>query len=84
MSEKNNSINSEIEERINALKDLNKSLDDYENIFSHLTKNKELDYEKINQNISPEERATLNWNMSYTIYTNYFCNYLIKISIKYI
>ena len=74
MSDKNNPIDSEIEDRIKALKDLNKSLDDYENIFSNLTKNKELDYEKINENISPEERATLNWNMCYSVYTNYFCN----------
>ena len=72
MSNKNN-IDSEIEERIKSLKDLNQHLDEYDNLFSQLRKNnKDLDYEKINENISPEERAFLNWNMCYSVYTNYF------------
>jgi hypothetical protein len=77
MSDKNNTIDNEIEDRIKALKDLNNSLDDYENLFSKLTNNKSLDYDKINENISPEERANLNWTMCYSIYSNYFCNRII-------
>ena len=75
MSNKNNS-STELEQRINALKDLNLKLDDTENLFSNLTKNENLDYEKIMDEISPEERATLNWNFSYSSYTLYYRNFI--------
>lgn len=65
----------ELNIRINDLKELNKTLDQYEDLFSNLTKHNNIDYEALNENISPEERATLNWNLGYSIYSNYYRNY---------
>lgn len=70
-----NTTENELNTRINALKDLNKSLDDYEILLSNLTKQKNLDLETLNEIINPDERATLSWNLGYSIYTNYYRNF---------
>jgi hypothetical protein len=67
-----NSTESELNNRINSLKELNKSLDDYKDLFSNLTKQKESDFEKLNEILNPKERATLDWSLGYSIYTNYY------------
>jgi len=77
MSIENNS-DIELNKRISALNDLNKTIDQYECLFSKLIKQKELDFEMLNENLSPEERATLNWNLGYSVYTNYYRNIIFK------
>lgn len=74
MSQANSSDN-ELNQRIAALKDLNKSLDDYEDLFSYLTKAENKDFEQLNELISPQERGVLNWNLGYSVYTNYYRKY---------
>lgn len=70
-------INSDLQEKINSLNDLNKELDEYDDILNDLIKD-ETPYDKIMKEISPSERADLNWNMGYSTYSLYYSKCLMN------
>jgi hypothetical protein len=63
----------EIQERIENLNNINNNLDELEKLLDENLLNQS--YKYIMSEISPSERVDLNWNLSYTIYTMYYCKY---------
>jgi len=64
------SENSSINEKIEILNNLNNQISDLDKFLSPLL---EKDYEKIMKEISPRDRVDMNWSMSYTTYSLYYC-----------
>jgi hypothetical protein len=62
----------EISDQVNMLKELNSDLDDLDSFLDNMTGNKETSYSKILEEISPEERIEVNWNLSFMTYTLYY------------
>ena len=70
--------NDEINERMEILNELNTELDEYDALLHKLFSNKETSYSEIMQNISPDERIDLNWNLSFSSYTLYYSKFIIN------
>jgi hypothetical protein len=64
------SENSSVNEKIEILNNLNNQITDLDKFLSPLL---ERDYEKIMNEISPRDRVDMNWSLSYTTYSLYFC-----------
>jgi hypothetical protein len=64
----------EISDQIYVLKELSSDLDDLDSFLDNMTANKELPYSKIMEEVSPEERIEMNWNLSFMVYTLYYSN----------
>jgi len=65
---------SELENKITILKELYEELEKYDQFQDSLIKNEtELNYTKLMEEISPNERMDLNWNVGYSTYTLYYC-----------
>jgi hypothetical protein len=62
----------EISDQINVLKELSSDLDDLDSFLDNMTVNKEVPYSKIMEEVSPEERIEMNWNLSFLVYTLYY------------
>ncbi len=62
----------EISEKIEILQDLNNELDQFDNLLDTVFSNKEASYNKLMEEISPEERIDLNWDLSFATYTLYY------------
>ena len=67
------SENSSVNEKIEILNNLNNQITDLDKFLSPLL---ERDYEKIMNEISPRDRVDMNWSMSYTTYSLYYCKIL--------
>jgi hypothetical protein len=73
-----NSQDAEIANKIKVLKEINTELDNYEKFLDVLVKNDSIsDYSKIMEEISPNERMDVNWNMGYSAYTLYYSKILL-------
>ena len=66
-----NNQDSEIKEKILILKELNKELDNLDNLTDVFVNNSE-DYHQIMEDINPKERIDLNWNLGFSAYTLYY------------
>ncbi len=62
----------EINEKIEILGDLNKQLDDYDKFLDVMFANKNYDYNKLIDEIGPNDRCDLNWNLGFSTYTLYY------------
>lgn len=64
----------EIKDKMETLKSLNEKLDDLDSILDNFNKRNEdyADYQKLMEDVSPEERIDINWNAGYSIYTLYY------------
>ena len=63
--------NSSINEKIDVLNNLNNRISELDKFLSPLL---EKDYENLMKEISPKERVDMNWSLSYTTYSLYYCN----------
>ena len=68
------SENSSINEKIEILNNLNNQISDLDKFLSPLL---EKDYEKIMKEISPRDRLDMNWSLSYTTYSLYYCIFIL-------
>ncbi len=66
-----NNQDSEIKEKISILKELNKELDNLDNL-TDVFVNQSEDYNQIMEEINPKERIDLNWNLGFSAYTLYY------------
>jgi len=70
-------MNDDISNKINILNNLNKDIEGYDEFLSRLIEcdKEEYEYNKLMEIIPAKERIDLNWNLSYMIYTLYYCNH---------
>lgn len=70
------SENSSVNEKIEVLNNLNNQISDLDKFLSPLL---EKDYEKIMKEVSPRDRVDMNWSLSYTTYSLYYCKLIVNI-----